>query len=138
MRLQQVDNISAARYLALFVGGVLLTRSLIQMPLQGVAREPLLGIFAGLTVLPFLHLSFALRYISVWLVLAGGGGLFTLAGNHLEPFLGNPKFLIVDHATELIAVALYILFLFAGLVIMRYGPAAKPIDSPVGDTSPHA
>jgi len=118
----QLENISSLKYCSLIFGGFILTASLVWLPLTQARGMIFLGILTGIVVIPFLELSFALRYISGWLVLAGGAGLLSIGGNYLEPLLGHSKFLVIQDKTAIFSTVLYASYLTVGLVIMRWRP----------------
>lgn len=121
MRLQ-LENVSTFKYCCLIFGGLILTASLVWLPLTQASGMVFLGILTGIVVISFLELSFALRYISGWLVLAGGAGLLSIAGNYLEPLLGHSKILVIQDKTAIFAAVLYSSYLVMGFVIMRWRP----------------
>jgi len=118
MRLE-AKNISTAQYCSLLVGGFILTNSLVQIPMSGANVKLLLGALAGLLVLPFLEVRFALRYRSCWLVLAGAAGLLALLVDRFGPLLGNPRFLRIETRTTFVAGILYAVCLFSGLILIK-------------------
>jgi hypothetical protein len=89
--------------------------------LYGLRLKFLLGALGSFLVLPLLETRFTLRYIYTWLILVGSTGLLSIIGNYLEPLLGNRKFLMVEGKTAFIAVIIYLMCLFVGLIALRFG-----------------
>ena len=121
MRLQQVEKLSALKLTVLFVGGFLFARSLFRIPFFGVSHALILGILAGLVILPFLDLRFALRYLGAFLILPGAAGLLNIARHYLQPLLSTSRYSAVELRNELVTCTIFLLYLLTGLLMMRMG-----------------
>lgn len=115
----QVSLRNAFPILAFFLGGVLLERALVRLPLMPYDHQTILCLFLGIAPIPFLARDLRVRYASAWLTIGGAAGLILLARERLGETLSFSSHTYEGTSRMIVAGAFYFSVLMIGLVIMR-------------------
>lgn len=114
----QLEFRSVLRMVAFFVGGSLLGRALVRLPITPTDTLNLSCLVVGTGPILFFKSDLTLRYISAWVSLAGAAGILWLIGERLQGLFGSSSY--NGKGSVLVATAFYLLLLSTGLLVLQH------------------
>ena len=123
------------RIAAFFIGGILLGRCLVLLPLQPWDGKTLACLAFGIAPVLFLGQSLTGKYFCAWIMLPGAGGIIYLLGNQLQAIY-DPSAGAGRGSHNTLAFSYYLALFFVGLfILLRVTRGQKKHTSAEGATT---